>query len=112
MDLSLFSSITTGDIVFVVAGFAGMVLHYVKKKAKAETLASMAGYFIHNNLAATLSALGVFGMAVIGALGSGVITPDMNLWAILYAGLTTGFSIDSGFNSESEKPVVSEKPTE
>lgn len=103
--LNLLSQITEADAIFVVSGFLGMVFHYMKKKTKKQTKASMLGWFGKDNGAASMTTLGAFAMACIAALNSGVITPEMNVYAVMYAGLTTGFAIDSGFNSDKETAV-------
>jgi hypothetical protein len=108
-DLNLAAQFTNADAIFVASSFAGMVVHYVKKWAKDETHSSLAGWFGKDNINATLMAFGALGTAIIGALGSGLITPDMNLYALVYAGLTTGFAVDSGFNSGKKiTPAVTE----
>jgi hypothetical protein len=103
--VDLTSSFTSSDVIFVASGFAGMVFHYIKKWARSETSSSMSGYFGKDNVNATMVTLGAFCMAVIGALGAGVITPEMNFYAVIYAGLTMGFAVDSGFNKGSDPEV-------
>lgn len=101
VDMNLTHILTSADLVFVGSGLAGMVGHYVKKWAKSETDASLKEWFGKDNVNASMMAFGAFGTAVIAALGSGLITPDMNVFAVVYAGLTTGWAVDSGFNKDS-----------
>lgn len=96
--INMASAFTNADAIYVASSFAGMVFHYAKKWAKDETTSSFTGWFGKDNINATMMAFGALGTAIVGALGSGLITPDMNMYAIVYAGLTTGFAIDSGFN--------------
>ena len=107
-DLNLAATFSNADAIFVMSSLAGMVFHYAKKWAKDETTSTLSGWFGKDNINATLMAFGALGTAIFGALGSGLITPDMNLYAIVYAGLTTGFAIDSGFN----KGAVATTPKE
>lgn len=100
--MNITSLIPESNIIFVVSGLIGMVCHYVKKYAKNETSSSFKGYFGRDNLNATINTFGAFGMAILGALSSGIITPQMTVWAVLYAGLTTGWAVDSGFNGGNE----------
>jgi hypothetical protein len=111
MDTSLLSNFTQADAIFIGSGFVGMVCHYIKKKAKKETSSTMAGYFGKDNAASTITMLGAFFLAVVTALNSGIINPQMDLWGILYAGLTTGFAVDSGFNSGND-PLPKEDPVQ
>lgn len=108
MDTSLFSTFSQADAIFIGSGFVGMIFHFIKKKAKKETSSSIVGYFGKDNFAATICMFGAFATAVITALNSGIINDQMDLWGVLYAGLTTGFAVDAGFNSGSD-PVVKEE---
>lgn len=108
----ILEQISQADIVFIVSGFLGMVSHYMKKYAKKQTKASITEWFGRNNLSGSLSSFGAFLVACVTALGSGVITPEMNLYAVIYAGLMTGFAVDSGFNSDkvAKRPKLPPKP--
>jgi len=101
---SIFAQVTQADWLFIASGFVGMVAHYLKKRARKETGSSLTGYFGTDNLNNTLTTFGAFGMAVIGALSTGIIAPDATIWAVLYAGLTTGYAVDSGFNKGTPHP--------
>jgi hypothetical protein len=90
--------ITQPNIIFAASGLVGMAAHYIKKWARSETSSSIIGYFGKDNINATLNTFGAYCVAVIGALGTGVITSDMNVYGIIYAGLTMGFAVDSSFN--------------
>jgi hypothetical protein len=97
------SLIPTSDVnglVFIAAGFAGMVSHFFKKKIKGETNATLVSWFTHNNPQASMYTIGAFSFAMFSALNTGMITNQMTVWNVIYAGLTTGFAIDSGFNND------------
>lgn len=94
----LAATISRADALFMASSVVGMVSHYTKKWAMSETSSSLVGWFGKDNIRATVLTFGALGTAVFGALGSGLITPDMNFYAIVYAGVTTGVAVDSGFN--------------
>lgn len=93
---------TASHAIFVGSSVVGMVAHYAKKWAMDETTSKVHEWFGKDDLRATILTFGALGSAIIGALGSGLITPDMNIFAVVYAGLTTGFAVDSGFNRGSK----------
>ena len=95
--------ITPADAVFVGSSFVGMVAHYVKKWAMDETASSIHGWFGKDDIRATILTFGALGSAIVAAFASGVVTKDMNMMAVIYAGLTTGFAVDSGFNKGAPK---------
>jgi len=99
---------TATHAVFVGSSVIGMVAHYAKKWALDETTSRVHEWFGKDDLRATILTFGALGSAIIGALGAGLITPDMNMFAVIYAGLTTGFAVDSGFN-RGTKPTVKPK---
>jgi hypothetical protein len=103
--MDIVSTFTDSNVIFIGSGLAGMVAHYMKKWARSETTSSLAGYFGKDNINATFATLGAFGTAVIGALGTGAITPEMNMYGVIYAGLTMGFAVDSSFNKGSTDSV-------
>lgn len=89
---------TASQVVFVGSSVVGMLAHYVKKWAFDETSSKVHEWFGKDNLRATIITFSALATAICGALGSGAVTPDMNLFGVIYAGLTTGFAVDSGFN--------------
>ena len=92
-------SVLVNEIAFAAASGIGAVFHYAKKYAKKETQAALHEWFGSANLPATIAALGTLVMTVGGVLASGAIDTQ-TLGAVIYAGLTTGFAIDSAANSD------------
>lgn len=101
--------IHASEIIFFLSGIFGMITHYFKKSMKKETESMFSEWFGKKNIKATITTFGMFFMAMVGALGAGVITPEMNIYAIMYSGFATGFAIDSGFNSDMTKTIVDTK---
>jgi hypothetical protein len=92
------------NVLFVFSSLCGMGFHYLKKWSKGETTSSIGGWFGKDNIGATITTFSAFGAAMFTAINTGIITPDMSLLSVLYAGVTTGFAIDSGFN-KGDKPT-------
>jgi hypothetical protein len=87
---------------FVVSVAVGMISHYVKKRAKEETLVSLKDWFGSVNVFGTLCSFGTSLLATMSALSYDVVTPEMSLSTIFYIGLTTGYAADSATNSADE----------
>jgi hypothetical protein len=87
-------------ISFIFCAALGGVTHYLKKYIKKETDVSIVEWFSSSNLNASIYTGIVFTFIIIGTISSGVITADMNFWAVMYSGFMTGFAIDSGVNSD------------
>ncbi len=88
---------------FIVAGLVGMIVHYGRSYSRGNTGSSLVGYFSVDNLPATITTFGAFFMAVVTAINSGVVTDDMSIGSVLYAGMSMGYVVDSGFNVGVEK---------
>lgn len=95
------------EILFFVMAILGMISHYLKKYAKKETTVSIYEWFGASNLPGSVASIGTLIFTVSSAIASGVITPDMSIWAIVYAGMTTGIAVDSTTNSDG---AVKEEP--
>lgn len=89
-------------LLFVMSVAAGMISHYVKKRAKDETLVSLREWFGEVNFLGTLCSFGTSLMATLSAISADIVTPEMSLTTIMYIGLTTGYAADSATNSDKE----------
>lgn len=90
----------TNQVAFIVCGMLGGFAHYLKKFLRKETDVGLFDWYGKANLASSLYTSIVFVFAMIGALASDIINAQTGLWATLYIGFVTGFSIDAGFNSD------------
>lgn len=96
--MEFLSSFDAAHAAFLASGVLGLVAHYAKKKFKGETTASFVGWFTNDNAAASVKTAIAFGVAMLGAMSTGLVT-GMDMTHIVIAGATAGFAIDSGFNS-------------
>lgn len=87
-------------LLFVLSVAAGMISHYVKKRAKEETLVSLKDWFGQVNVFGTLCSFGTSLLATLSAISADIVTPEMSLTTIMYIGLTTGYAADSATNSD------------
>ena len=87
-------------LLFVLSVAAGMVSHYVKKRAQEETLVSLKDWFGQVNVFGTLCSFGTSLLATLSAISADIVTPEMSLTTIMYIGLTTGYAADSATNSD------------
>jgi len=94
------------QIIFLVASIVGMVLHYMKQYATGATSVPIYKWFGSSNVNASILTIITFLFAVVGALAMGVVTPAMGVWVVIYTGLTTGFTIDAGVNSDAKHPAT------
>ena len=90
------------DIMFSLATVAGMIGHYAKKKVREETVTTLTEWFGSVNIFGTISSITTASATILGALSSGVITPEMTDMAVIYIGLTNGFAVDSATNGDSD----------
>ena len=90
-------------LIFIVCAAIGGITHYLKKRIRKETDVKITQWFGKANIEATLYTGIVFIFIIIGALGTGIITGTMNLWAVMYTGFITGFAVDSGVNSDGKQ---------
>jgi hypothetical protein len=89
-------------LLFVLSVASGMISHYVKKRAKAETEVSLKDWFGSVNVFGTLCSFGTSLMATLSAISADIVTPEMSLTTIIYIGLTTGYAADSATNSDKQ----------
>jgi hypothetical protein len=89
------------EITFAVATMIGMIVHYGKKRVKAETDVSIAQWFGTANVYGSIASIGSAIAVIITALAGGIITEQMDFWSVVYVGFTTGFAVDSSTNSDS-----------
>jgi hypothetical protein len=87
-------------LLFVVSVAAGMISHYVKKRAKAETAVSLQDWFGSINIFGTIASFATSMLATLSAISADLVTPEMSLTTIMYIGLTTGYAADSAANSD------------
>lgn len=85
---------------FILCAFMGGLAHYLKKFLKQETNVKIYEWFGTSNALASIYTGIVFFFILVGTLSSGIITQEMNFWAVMYTGFMTGFAIDSGVNSD------------
>jgi len=90
---------TANDMIFAVSVVVGAFFHYLKKIAKKETKVSLREWFGSKNLPGTLMSFGGLGLAILAVLATNM-TDGLAFYALIYSGLTTGFTIDSGLNSD------------
>lgn len=88
------------EFVFALAVFVGALAHYLKKYVKGETTVQIYEWFGKKNLPGTLLSFITIVFAIIAALGFGLIVPGMSIYAVMYTGFLTGYSIDSSVNSD------------
>lgn len=93
------------EILFFVFGFFGMVAHYIKKQAMDGVEISISNWF-GKDLPKTITAVMAFIGAATSALSAEVVTVTSGMWAVVYAGMITGYASDS-FNGV--KPVAKGK---
>lgn len=87
------------EIVYFSSALTGGCMHYLKKKITKETNVSFKNWFGKSNLHATIYTFVMFCIVIIGTIATGIISPTMDVWTLIYTGFVTGFSIDAGFNS-------------
>lgn len=100
---SILNSIPSKDLsemIFVLGGLLGMISHFYKKKYKNETNVDLKAWFTTANPGASLYTAGTFCFAVVTAFNTGIIVDNMTVFNALYIGMTTGWAIDSGMNSD------------
>lgn len=85
-------------IVFYLAGFGGMLAHYVKKWAKGEYQGNLWAYLYGDNPKSSLMAIITFAGAAAGVVSTGTLDA-MHMGTITGLGFTTGYTIDSSINS-------------
>lgn len=88
------------EALFLITAVLGMVTHYLKKYTKNETSVSIYEWFGSSNLPGSVASIGSLVFAVASAISSGVITPNMSMWSVIFIGMTTGIAIDSTTNSD------------
>jgi hypothetical protein len=89
--------------ILILSAFAllGQVAHYIKKAARAQTLATYAEYMFHNPFS-SIKALSAIVMAVIGIIASGVDLNSIQTYAMV---VMAGYTLDSGLNEFPEESV-------
>ena len=85
------------EIVFFVSGFIGALAHYTKQYMQDHTTVNIHSWYT-DDLEKTAHALIAYITAASSAIGSGVVSIDSTIYAVIYAGILTGFSADS-FNA-------------
>lgn len=85
------------EMVFVIAGFCGMGLHYVKKKGRREVRSGMLEYFLIESPGRTASAVIAFTTAATAVLMTGQVETMSTITAVM-CGLTTGWTCNSALN--------------
>lgn len=88
-------------ILFYVAGFAGMLAHYVKKWAKGEYTGNIWAYLYADKPRATLYAFITCAGTLTAVVATGTLT-TMQIAPIIALGFTTGYVIDSSVNSTAQ----------
>lgn len=84
-------------IVFYLAGFVGMVAHYVKKWTKGEYAGNLWAYLFADNPRASLAAVITYAGAAAAVVATGSLD-GMKLAQVAALGFTTGYAIDSTVN--------------
>ena len=87
------------ELVYFGSALIGGCMHYMKKRLTKETNVSFNNWFGKSNLPATIYTFIMFCIVIIGTIATGIVTPTMDIWALIYTGFVTGFSIDAGFNT-------------
>ena len=101
-------SIPYVEIVYFISALIGGCMHYLKKRIAKETNVSFSNWFGKSNLPASIYTFVMFCIVIIGTIATGIVSPTMDIWALIYTGFVTGFSIDAGFNSADDiKSTVS-----
>jgi hypothetical protein len=90
----------SNEVILAISTIFGMIGHYAKKKARAETSVSLCQWFGPSNVFGTISSISMAITAVIGVIANNIITPEMSIYSIIYLGLTQGFAIDSATNGD------------
>ena len=88
------------ELLFAGSTIFGAIAHYFKKYARGQTTVPIWEWFGKANAMNTMMMFGALCSAIVAALASGVLVPGMSMWAVVWAGLATGFAVDSGFNAD------------
>jgi hypothetical protein len=88
-------------IAFYIAGFLGMLGHYVKKWSKGEYIGNLWAYLYADKPRATLYAFITYAGAATAVVSTGVLA-SMQIAPIIALGFTTGYMIDSSVNSTAQ----------
>lgn len=91
------------ELIFIVCGVVGGIMHYMKKVSAGETAVTLVEWFGKSNWSASIYTLVVFTFMMVGAIAAGVVNDQTDVWAAMYAGFTTGFAVDAGFNGDMKK---------
>ena len=94
------------EIVFTIGVLLGMVGHYAKKSWKGETFVSLIAWFTHANFRQSIVTIFAAGSVVEAAMRIGMIDHTASWLVVFYAGLTTGYTTDSIFNSDAASAAV------
>ena len=87
-------------IIFALAVLLGCAAHYLKKWAKSQTNVSFFEWFGTANLKASINTGFAVGGAIVSPIVSGMISPSMPIYSVLWMGLTAGWVVDSTFNDD------------
>lgn len=82
------------EFVFFISGFFGFLAHYLKQYVQENTTVHIVDWWT-KDLDKTISAIMVYVMASVTALSTDVVHIDSNLWAVVYAGLLSGYASDT-----------------
>jgi hypothetical protein len=85
------------EVAFIIAGFCGMALHYVKKKSRHELRSGMFEYFFIDHPGGTISAAFAYVAAATAVLMTGQVESMSTITAVM-CGLTTGWTCNSALN--------------
>lgn len=96
---------TVNDALFAISVVLGASFHFLKKVARNETTASFTEWFGHGHWASSLNSLCTIFLAIFAALATN-LTVGMGFYALVYAGFTTGFTIDSSLNSDGSRKAT------
>lgn len=89
--------ISDPTMMFVAASVLGMMLHYVKKWARGETISSFTGYMFKDYIGYSITAMVALAGADAAILMSGTI-PTMGVGLASVMGVMTGYTVDSAAN--------------
>lgn len=93
------------EVILIVSTLLGMFGHYAKKRALSQTNVTACEWFGSVNVFGTISSILLAVTTVVGIISNNMITPDMNVYTVIYIGLTSGFAADSAANGDNSKPV-------
>lgn len=99
------------ELVFLAGGLAGMVAHFVSKRAKGEISGTLVHYIFIDHPGATLSSVITMIAASLAAQAFGGLE-EMKLATAAAAGFTAGWTADSLLNTADSAATLNRKKLE